>query len=128
MWTIWDLIITVFCFGFQVISDDATTLKEDSEMLRAVTASKHGASISSMISTIVSQFENLVSTIGSRIKLLENSVKVHELYIDEYRRCQEMIAGASQQLQLMRDGSREDAVAVRQALDQLKVIECLFLL
>jgi len=109
-----------------VVSDDVTVHKNEMEVLLAATASTQETALSKMMSGILARYASLVTTVNSRLNLLEKSVEVHEWYCDNYHQCQEMITDAQQQLQQIQDGAGDGVSAVQQQMDQLKV--CTFLL
>ena len=91
-------------------------------MLSASTASVQETSISNVTSGIVTRYLSLVTTVDTRMSLLEKSVDMHQQYTDEYCRCQEMIVNERQRLQQIFDGSCHGIVAARQWMDQPKVL------
>jgi len=111
-----------------VISDDVMVHKDEMEVLLATTESSQDTAISSMMSEIVARHASLVTVVNSRLNLLKKSFQVHELYRDNYHQCQEMIAGAQQQLQQIQDGVSDDIASVWQQMDRLKVSDSLILL
>ena len=102
-----------------MISDDVTVHKEEMEVL--LSKSTQETDISGVMSGIAARYSSLVTAVNSRLTLLKKSVEVHELYCDNYRRCQEMIASALQQLQQIQDGAWEGIASVQQQMDRLKV-------
>ena len=110
-----------------MIADDVKAHEDTTTVLLSVAASKQETALFSLISGIVTRYASLAKTVESRVNLHESSVEVHELYRDEYRRCQEMIDSDRQRLQQIHDGSSVGIAAVRQQMDQLKVVDCFVL-